>query len=169
MIVNTERHLYDFLKRILTKEKLKSFCDGIIDYDINIYRGFLPTNDFADRENGNKTNNYFPFVLLRIVNFSQETIGINSYEAPVDIEIWIGTKEEKEEDYIKNLALGDYIRQQLLSEVHKKGAFAVDVTKNFSVNFFSDKQEPFFYSKIDFVVYGEPVEPISNWEENKWI
>ena len=46
-------------------------------------------------------------------------------------EIWIGSKEEKEEDYINNLVVGDYIREKMLEEVPKMESFAVDQTKEF--------------------------------------
>ncbi len=168
MILNTEQHLYEFLKKILQKDELNKYRGGLIDYDINLYRGFLPTNDFANREKGEKTNDYFPFVLLRINNFSQKTIGINSYLVPVNVEIWIGTKEEKESDYIKNLAIGDYIRQRILTVIGEENGFIMDVEKEFKVEFFSDRQDPFFYSQINFTVYGEAVEPLTEVEE-KWI
>ena len=66
MIQHTEQHIYDFLEKIM-KEK-----------NFNVYRGFLPSNNFEDRENGKKTNDYFPFVILRVIEFSQERQGIHS-------------------------------------------------------------------------------------------
>ena len=61
-----------------------------------VYRGFLPSNNFEDRENGKKTNDYFPFVILWAFEFSQERENFNDYNSFADFEIWIGSKEEKE-------------------------------------------------------------------------
>ena len=95
MIQHTEKHLYDFLKKIMEEENMKN-------KGFKVYRGFLPSNDFEDRENGKKTNDYFPFVILRAVEFFQERENFNDYNSFADFEIWIGTKEEKEKDYINN-------------------------------------------------------------------
>jgi len=145
MIQHTEKHLYDFLKKIMEN---KGF---------NVYRGFLPQNNFEDRENGKKTNEYFPFVILRVLEFSQEREGINSYNAFADFEIWIGTKEDKEEDYLNNLAIGDYIREKLLEESTVNGSFAVVQSEEYKVTFYSDASDPYFYSRIEFTVYAEPI------------
>ena len=145
MIQHTEKHLYDFLKKIMEN---KGF---------NVYRGFLPQNNFEDRENGKKTNEYFPFVILRVLEFSQEREGINSYNAFADFEIWIGTKEDKEEDYLNNLAVGDYIREKLLEESTVNGSFAVVQSEEYKVTFYSDASDPYFYSRIEFTVYAEPI------------
>jgi hypothetical protein len=145
MIQHTEKHLYDFLKKIMEN---KGF---------NVYRGFLPQNNFEDRENGKKTNEYFPFVILRVLEFSQEREGINSYNAFANFEIWIGTKEDKEEDYLNNLAIGDYIREKLLEESTINGNFAVVQSEEYKVTFYSDASDPYFYSRIEFTVYAEPI------------
>ncbi|MBP6280987.1 MAG: hypothetical protein KA384_02930 [Leptotrichiaceae bacterium] len=147
MIQHTEQHIYDFLEKIM-KEK-----------NFNVYRGFLPSNNFEDRENGKKTNDYFPFVILRVIEFSQERQGIHSYDCVADFEIWIGTKGEKEEDYLKNLVIGDYIRQKLLESPTINGGFSVVQNQKFNVTFHSDASDPYFYSKINFSVYAEPIEP----------
>lgn len=47
MIQHTEKHLYDFLKKIMEEETMK-------DKGFKVYRGFLPSNKFEDRENGKK-------------------------------------------------------------------------------------------------------------------
>ena len=146
MIQHTEKHLYDFLKKIMEEETMKN-------KGFKVYRGFLPSNDFEDRENGKKTNDYFPFIMLRAVEFSQERENFSF----ADFEIWIGSKEEKEEDYINNLAVGDYIREKMLEESTKDESFAVDQTKEFKVTFHSDASEPYFYSRITFSVYAEPI------------
>lgn len=145
MIQHTEKHLYNFLTKIME------------DKGFNVYRGFLPQNNFEDRENGKKTNEYFPFVILRVLEFSQEREGINSYNAFADFEIWIGTKEDKEEDYLNNLAVGDYIREKLLEESTVNGSFAVDQSEEYKVTFYSDASDPYFYSRIEFKVYAEPI------------
>lgn len=145
MIQHTEQQLYDFLKPIVEE---KGF---------NIYRGFLPSNKLEDRENGEKTNEYFPFVILRATEFSQEIENFNDYNSFADFEIWIGIKGEKEEDYLKNLAIGDYIRQKLLEESTKEGSFAVNQTREFKVTFHSDASYPYFYSRVTFTVYAEPI------------
>ena len=145
MIQHTEKHLYNFLTKIME------------DKGFNVYRGFLPQNNFEDRENGKKTNEYFPFVILRVLEFSQEREGINSYNAFADFEIWIGTKEDKEEDYLNNLAVGDYIREKLLEESTVNGSFAVDQSEEYKVTFYSDASDPYFYSRIEFTVYAEPI------------
>ena len=145
MIQHTEKHLYDFLKKIMEN---KGF---------NVYRGFLPQNNFEDRENGKKTNEYFPFVILRVLEFSQEREGINSYNAFANFEIWIGTKEDKEEDYLNNLAIGDYIREKLLEESTINGSFAVVQSEEYKVTFYSDASDPYLYSRIEFTVYAEPI------------
>lgn len=150
MIQHTEKHLYDFLKTIMEEENMEN-------KGFKVYRGFLPSNNFEDRENGKKTNDYFPFIILRTVEFSQERENFNDYNSFADFEIWIGTKEEKEEDYINNLAVGDYIREKILEESTKNGSFAVDQTKEFKVTFHSDASEPYFYSRITFSVYAEPI------------
>ena len=145
MIKHTEQHLYNFLKKIMEEK------------EFNVYRGFLPSNNFEDRENGKKTNDYFPFVILRVTDFSQERTGIQGYDSSADFEIWIGTKEEKEEDYLNNLNIGDYIREKLLEESAVSDSFAVDESKEFRVSFFSDRSEPYFFSKVTFSVYAEPI------------
>ena len=61
-MIHTEKKIYEFLKKIM-KEK-----------GFNVYRGFLPSNSFEDRENGKKTNDYFPFVILRALEFRQELV-----------------------------------------------------------------------------------------------
>lgn len=147
MIQHTEKHLYDFLKKIMK------------DKGFNVYRGFLPSNNFEDRENGKKTNDYFPFVILRATEFSQEREGIHAYDCTADFEVWIGTKEEKEENYLNNLAIGDYIRQKLLEAPTLDGGFAIVQNNEFKVNFYSDASEPYFYSRVSFAVYAEPIEP----------
>ena len=148
MIQHTEKQVYDFLKKIME------------DKNFNVYRGFLPANNFEDRENGRKTNDYFPFVILRTLDFSQERTGFQAYGAVANFEIWIGTKEEKEEDYLKNLAVGDYIREKLLEAPTIDGGFALVQDKEYKVTFHSDVSEPYFYSRIEFAVYAEPIEPI---------
>ena len=152
MIQHTEKHLYDFLKTIMEEENMKN-------KGFKVYRGFLPSNNFEDRENGKKTNDYFPFIILRAVEFSQERAGIQSYDATANFEIWIGTKEKKEEDYLNNLSVGDYIRQKLLEAPTIDGGFAVVQDREYKVTFYSDGSDPFFYSKIEFAVYAEPIEP----------
>ena len=52
-MIHTEKKIYEFLKKIMEE---KGF---------NVYRGFLHSNSFEDREKGKKTNDYFPFVILR--------------------------------------------------------------------------------------------------------
>ena len=150
MIQHTEKHLYDFLKTIMEEKTMK-------ERGFKVYRGFLPSNKFEDRENGKKTNDYFPFVILRAVEFSQERENFNDYNSFADFEIWIGIKEEKEEDYVNNLVVGDYIREKILEESTKDGSFAIDQTKEFKVTFHSDTSEPYFYSRIEFTVYAEPI------------
>lgn len=145
MIQHTEKQIFDFLKLIMEE---KGF---------NVYRGFLPSNKLEDRENGKKTNEYFPFIILRATEFSQERENFNDYNSFADFEIWIGTKEEKEEDYLKNLEVGDYIREKLLEESTRDGSFAVDQTREFKVTFHSDASDPYFYSRISFTVYAEPI------------
>lgn len=147
MIQHTEKHIYDFISEIM---KNKGF---------NVYRGIIPSNDFEDRENGKKTNDYFPFVVIRVITFNQVTESIDYYDCDVDFEIWVGTKEDKEENYIKNLEIGDYIRQELLTESSKQGSFIINTNKEFKVTFHSDRNEPYFFSKITFSVYGEPISP----------
>lgn len=146
MIQHTEQQLYDFLK-VIMQEK-----------NFNVYRGFLPENKFEDRENGKKTNGYFPFILLRALEFGQTREGFHNYDCFADFEIWIGTREEKEEDYLKNLATGDFIRQKLLEESTRNGSFAINQQKEFKVAFYSDRSEPYYYSRISFTVYAEPIE-----------
>ena len=146
MIQHTEQQLYDFLK-VIMEEK-----------NFNVYRGFLPENKFEDRENGKKTNEYFPFILLRALEFGQTREGFHNYDCFADFEIWIGTREEKEEDYLKNLATGDYIRQKLLEESTRNGSFAIDQQKEFKVAFYSDRSEPYYDSRISFTVDAEPIE-----------
>ena len=45
----------------------------------------------------------------------------------------------------------------MLEESTKDGSFAVDQTKEFKVTFHSDASEPYFYSRITFSVYAEPI------------
>ena len=103
-MIHTEKKIYEFLKKIMEE---KGF---------NVYRGFLSSNSFEDRENGKKTNDYFPFVILRALEFRQDRAGVGYYNAFSDFEIWVGTKEEKEEDYLKNLEMARYIAGKLLEE-----------------------------------------------------
>lgn len=147
MIQHTEEHVFNFLKKIME------------DKGFNVYRGPLPSNRLEDRENGKKTNDYFPFVNLRVEEFSQERMGIQSYDCIANFVIWIGTKEEKEENYLNNLAIGDYIRQKLLEAPTLDGGFALVQNSEFKVTFHSDASEPYFYSRITFSVYAEPIEP----------
>ena len=147
MIQDTESQLFDFLVEIM-REK-----------NFNVYRGFLPKNRTEDRARYNtKTNEYFPFIMLRVLNFSQVREGFHNYDCFAEFEIWIGTKEEEKEDYINNLAIGDYIRQQLMEESMRNGSFAIDQTKKFNVEFYSDQVEPYYYSRVSFTVFAEPIE-----------
>ena len=45
----------------------------------------------------------------------------------------------------------------MLEESTKDGSFAIDQTKEFKVTFHSDASEPYFYSRITFSVYAEPI------------
>ncbi len=151
MIIDVEKQVYDFLVKIMEG---KGF---------NIYRGFLPTNDFKDRESGKKTNDYFPFVILRVIKGNQNIV---SNLCNIDFELWIGTKEDKEEDYLKNLSIGEYVREKLLDKTYEENSFTVNLNEDYGVEFVSDTANPYFYSKVYFTVYGEPIEQnILNIEE----
>lgn len=144
MIRTIENFLYEFLA-----EKLK-------DKNINLYRGVLPEQRHSDREEGKKISDLFPFVLLRLTEFKQIRTGIDSYDVPVDFEIWIGTKMEEEKDYLKNLDIGDYLKKEFLKQSTVDKKFAVDQSYPFSVEFFNDESYPFFYSVCRFKVFGIP-------------
>ena len=150
-MIHTEKKIYEFLKKIM-KEK-----------GFNVYRGFLPSNSFEDRENGKKTNDYFPFVILRIAEFRQNRDGVGYYNAFSDFEIWVGTKEEKQEDYSNNLETARYIARKLLEETTKvrndtdSAGFAIDQNKEIRVLFRSDQAYPYFFSRVTFTAYAEPI------------
>ena len=112
----------------------------------------MPSNSFEDRENGKKTNDYFPFVILRALEFRQDRAGVDYYNAFSDFEIWVGTKEDKEEDYLKNLEIARYIAGKLLEETTK-----VKQNKEIKVTFHSDQANPYFYSRLKFTAYAEPI------------
>ncbi|MBR8700239.1 hypothetical protein IX317_000639 [Fusobacterium sp. DD29] len=137
MISDVEKSLFQFLKGILT------------DKGVNVYRGVLPDNNHLDRENGKKTNEYFPFVLIRISHFEQSRSGIDVYDAFADIELWIGTKEQ---DYLEHLELGDYLRGKFLETSTIDGKYAVKQEIPFSVDFYADDKEPFYFSTARFRV-----------------
>lgn len=147
MIMTIEQRLYDFL------------CEKLKDKGFNVYRGFLPENDHETREQSNKKKNeYFPFVILRITHFEQSRVGIDTYLTPIDFELWIGTKEDKEEDYIKNLSIGDFLRKELLIQSTQDKLFAIDASYPFTVDFYSEESEPYFYSMCKFRAFGIPEE-----------
>ena len=141
MIKTIEENLYNFLV-----EKLKG-------KNINVYRGVLPDNRYVDREKGNKTNNYFPFVLLRIVHFEQTREGINSYDAFLNVELWIGTKEI---EYIQHLEIGDFLREEFLKTSTVNNKFAIDQSEPYTTDFYSEEKDPFFFSISRFKVLGCP-------------
>ena len=150
-MIHTEKKIYEFLKKIM-KEK-----------GFNVYRGFLPSNSFEDRENGKKTNDYFPFVILRALEFRQDRAGVDYYNAFSDFEIWVGTKEDKEEDYLKNLEIARYIAGKLLEETTRvknnigNAEFVLEQNKEIKVAFYSDQANPYFYSRLKFTAYAEPI------------
>lgn len=144
MIKKVEEWLFAFLT-----EKLKG-------KEVHLFRGFLPEQKHEDRENGHKTNDYFPFVILRVTNFEQTRTGQDCYDVPISFELWIGTKAEKEEEYLDNLEIGDFLRRELLKKSTKDGSFAIDQSKGFAVDFYSDQLDPYFYSRCNFTVFGVP-------------
>lgn len=163
MIKDTEEQIYNYLVEIM-EEKNKNLMEewplsesGEIFKGFKVYRGFLPDNKFEDRMNGEKTNDYFPFILLKITEFSQRRENYNDYNSFANFAIWIGTKGEKNEDYLKNLMIGDYIRDKLLKESTIDKGFAIDQIKEFNVTFHKDQADSYFYSRIEFTVYLEPI------------
>lgn len=144
MIKNMENRIFLFLE-----EKLKG-------KGVHLFRGFLPEQKHEDREKGQKTHDYFPFVILRVTNFEQTRTGQDSYDVPISFELWIGTKATKEEEYIDNLSLGDFLRQELLRESTKEGSFAINQAKGVTVDFYSDQLDPYFYSRCQFTAFGIP-------------
>lgn len=152
MIQHTEKQIYDYLQKIIDEKNVN------MGDKYKVYRGFLPSNSFEDRENGEKSNNYFPFVILRALSYEQRVAGFGQGDSYADFEIWIGTKEEKEEDYINNLAMGDFIREKLLENSTVENGFSIDQSKDFRVEFYSDQSKPYYYSKINFTVFAEPIQ-----------
>lgn len=144
MIITVEKMLYDFLEKKLDGKGIK------------VYRGLLPETKHSDREEGKEKNKLFPFALLRLNEFKQTRTNTSGYDVPVDFEIWIGTKLETEEDYLKNLEIGDYLKQEFLNNSLLDGKFSVDQSFPFSVEYFSDEMYPYFYSLCKFRVYGIP-------------
>ena len=140
MIRTVEENLYNFLV-----EKLK-------EKNITVYRGVLPESRYSDREKGNKGIS-FPFVLLRIVHFEQTREGINSYDAFIDVELWIGTKEI---DYIQHLEIGDFLRKEFLKASTVNNKFAIDQSEAYTTDFYSEEKDPFFFSISKFKVLGCP-------------
>lgn len=114
MIIEVEKLIFDFLV-----EKLK-------DKKVTVYHGLLPEINHEDREEGKSEKDLFPFAILRVTKFEQTRNGIDSYDVPVDLEVWIGTKMEDEKDYLNNLSIGDYLKKEFLNESTVDGKFAVD-------------------------------------------
>nr|DAS86685.1 MAG TPA: hypothetical protein [Caudoviricetes sp.] len=142
MIVKTEEKIYNFLK-------------GKLSYKgINVYRGTLPETKHSDREEREDVKKLFPFVLLRLTEFKQTRTGIDSYDVPVDFELWIGTKLDDETDYLKNLEIGDYLKQEFLGLSSLEWGFSVDQSAPFSVEYFNDEMYPYFYSLCRFKIFG---------------
>ena len=54
-MIHTEKKIYEFIKKIMKEKGFK------------VYRGFLPSNSFEDRENGKKTKDYLPFVIFNYI------------------------------------------------------------------------------------------------------
>ena len=156
MIKHTEEQIFKFLDKEMAEKGIK------------VYRGFLPQKSFEDRENGNYEES-FPYITLRVIEFKQTRAGIDYYNSPVEFEIWVASKEEKEADYLENLNLAHHIMEKLLEEttkpardkllgVDKQGSgFVIDQTKEFKVAFYSDQNRPYFFSRITFSAYGEAV------------
>lgn len=140
MIKTVEGNLYTFLV-----EKLK-------EKNVAIYRGVLPESLHTDVEKGSKGIS-FPFVLLRIVHFEQTQEGIDSYDAFIDVELWIGTKEL---DYIQHLEIGDYLRKEFLRTSTVNNRFALDQSEPYTTDFYSEEKDPFFFSVSKFKVFGCP-------------
>lgn len=148
MIKDIEEKIYQFLIEILKEKK------------VQVFRGMLPEKNHEDREKGKQSEDYFPFVLLRVTHFEQTRAGFDAYDTHIDFEFWIGTKEEKEENYINNLELGDFLREKMLEQSTRDNGFALDQAKGFQVDFYSDQAEPYFYSKCQFTTFGIPATSI---------
>lgn len=146
MILEVEQLIFDFLV-----EKLK-------DKNITVYRGLLPEINHEDREEGKSEKDLFPFAILRVTKFEQIRNGIDNYEVPVDLEVWLGSKMENEKDYLYNLSVGDYLKKEFLNESTVDGKFAVDQSFPFSIEYFTAEAEPYFYSLCRFRVFGIPEE-----------
>ena len=135
MILEVEKLIFDFLV-----EKLK-------DKNITVYHGLLPEINHEDREEGKSEKDLFPFAILRVTKFEQTRNGIDSYDVPVDLEVWLGSKMDKEEDYLK---------KEFLNESTVDGKFAIDQSFPFSIEYFTAETEPYFYSVCRFRVFGIP-------------
>lgn len=144
MIIEVEKLIFDFLT-----EKLK-------DKKVTVYHGLLPEINHEDREEGKSEKDLFPFAILRVTKFEQTRNGIDNYDVPVDLEVWIGTKMENEKDYLSNLSIGDFLKKEFLNESTVDGKFAVDQSYPFSIEYFTAEAEPYFYSVCRFRVFGVP-------------
>lgn len=142
MILEVEQLVFDFLVEKLKEKK------------ITVYHGLLPEINHEDREEGKSEKDLFPFAILRVTKFEQTRNGIDSYDVPIDLEVWLGSKMEDERDYLNNLAVGDYLKKEFLNESTVDGKFAVDQSFPFSIEYFTAEAEPYFYSVCRFRVFG---------------
>lgn len=148
-LVNTENVLFRFLEKITNEKNLEE------NKDYKIYRGSLPNRKLKTREENGDTKLY-PCVVLRILSHRQIRTGINGYDCDVSFEIIIGTVNE---EYISNLAMGDYIREKLMNKLVDEAGMSFNQDKEFKIETYNDEYGSFVFSRITFTLYGFPVEP----------
>lgn len=148
-LLNTEQALYDFLENIMREEKF------------NVFRGTVPKLKHKDREmlDEKEIKKIYPCVILRIISTLQVRENLSGYISDLTFEIVVGTKNE---DYLENMKVADYIKDKLLDCLYSETGFVINQNRDFKIEYYNDEYYPFIFSKIVFTLVGTPVFPNIN-------
>ena len=167
MISRQEQYVFDFLEEVVEG----IYSDDVSTLDFKVYRGYLPNSkvDFSTQtKNEENDDKYFPFFLLRVLDYEHLRTGIDTYVTRCDFEVAIGMKIEDPQEYLDVVKVSEYLCDKLMSETTIKNKFNVDQTKPFKMQWFKDQAKPYMYCLCSFTTTGNVAESKINIRSNKW-
>ena len=153
MISRQEEYVFNFLKEVVNS----MYEENITSLNFNVYRGYLPNSkvDFATQTKEEQGDDkYFPFFLLRVLDYEHLRSGIDTYNTRCDFELAIGMKIEDPQEYLDVVRVSEFVCEKLMSNSTIKNKFNADQTKPFKMQWFKDQAKPYMYCVCSFTTTG---------------
>ncbi len=149
MVSKQEIMLHDFFKNLVANEiELNGF---------KVFRGYLPNSKIDFTKGPNPEEEFFPYLILRVLNYEHIRTGIDTYDSNCDFELWVGAKIQEPEEYMELVKKTEKIEEKLLEKTTDNKGFIVDQTKPFKMQWFKDQTMPYMYALISFSTKGNVI------------